>query len=108
MICIGIRETIEFLGQRGISVADHIQLVPTTIREADTELRAFLSIAGDEALRAAEVVDVRIRELGPAAWQDQLPVGLQLVGPVGVNDPVLSTARCIEAELGLLRRHQIE
>lgn len=76
MTCVGISETKELLGRGEISVADHVQSVLTAIREADTELGAFLSIAGDEALRAAEVADVRIRELGPAAWQGQALLGV--------------------------------
>jgi aspartyl-tRNA(Asn)/glutamyl-tRNA(Gln) amidotransferase subunit A len=52
--------------------------VLSTIREADGELGAFLSIAGDEALRAAEAADARIRTLGPAAWQEQPLLGVTI------------------------------
>jgi aspartyl-tRNA(Asn)/glutamyl-tRNA(Gln) amidotransferase subunit A len=48
------------------------------IRETDGELGAFVSVAGDEAMRAAEAADTRIRALGPAAWQEQPLLGVTI------------------------------
>lgn len=76
MTGFGIRETKELLSRGDISVADHVESVLTAIREADKELGAFLTIAGDEALRNAEAADARIRELGPAAWRDRPLLGV--------------------------------
>lgn len=82
MICVSIHETRELLRQGHLSVIDHVQSVLTAIREIDTGLGAFVSIAGDKALREAEMADDRIRELGPSAWRDQPLLGI----PISVKD----------------------
>ena len=76
MICGGIRTTREALSRGQLSAADHVESVLAAIREVDTGLGAFLSVASDEALRAARAVDDRIRALGPAAWLDQPLLGV--------------------------------
>ncbi|MEN3356201.1 MAG: aspartyl-tRNA(Asn)/glutamyl-tRNA(Gln) amidotransferase subunit [Mycobacteriales bacterium] len=76
MVCVGIRATKEFLSQREVSVVDHVQSVLTAVREVDPGLGAFLAVAGDEAVRAAEVADARIRTLGPRAWHEQPLLGV--------------------------------
>jgi len=50
----------------------------TTIREVDSGLGAFVSVAGDAALRDAEAADLRIRERGRAAWQDKPLLGITI------------------------------
>ena len=82
MTCAGILQTKELLGRGQLSVTDHIQSVLTTIREIDVELGAFLAVADDDALRAAEAADARIRRRGPAAWRGQPLLGV----PVSVKD----------------------
>lgn len=73
-----IHRTRELLCQRDSTVADHVQSVLTAIREVDTGLRAFVSTAGEEALREAEAADVRIGKLGAAAWQDRPLLGVTI------------------------------
>lgn len=75
-MAFGVRQTREILGRGEISVVDHVQSTLCDIHHANAELGAFLAIAGEEAVRAAEVADARIRRLGPAAWQDQPLLGV--------------------------------
>lgn len=76
MTGISIRETRELLRRGDISVTENVGSTLTAIRESDAELEAFITIAGDEALRDAEAADARIREVGAAAWRDQPLLGI--------------------------------
>ncbi|HEY7486225.1 MAG TPA: amidase family protein [Streptosporangiaceae bacterium] len=76
MTCDGIQATRQRLRGGQLSVAEHVQSVLTAIDEVDADLGAYLSVAGDEALRAAEAADDRIRTLGPAAWRDRPLLGV--------------------------------
>jgi aspartyl-tRNA(Asn)/glutamyl-tRNA(Gln) amidotransferase subunit A len=76
VICEGIGPTRQLLGQREISVAEYTEAVLSRIRQVDPELGAFLAVAGDEALRPAELADARIRAVGPAAWREQPLLGI--------------------------------
>jgi aspartyl-tRNA(Asn)/glutamyl-tRNA(Gln) amidotransferase subunit A len=58
-----------------VSVVEHVQATLTAIREHDT-LGAFVAVAGDEALAAAEKADARIREMGADAWRDMPLLGV--------------------------------
>lgn len=80
----GIGETRQSLARGELSVADHVESVLARIRDVDADLGAFVAVAGDEAVRAAELADARIARLGPAAWQDQPLLGI----PVAVKDLV--------------------
>ncbi|NDZ84913.1 amidase, partial [Streptomyces sp. SID10115] len=63
------------------TVVAHVHSVLDAVREHDT-LGAFVTAAGDEALRAAEHADRRIRQRGAHAWQ-----GAPLLGvTVSVKD----------------------
>ncbi|MFD5876981.1 amidase [Streptomyces sp. NPDC060322] len=73
MTAAGISETKELLGRREITAVEHVQSVLAAIHERDAELNAYVTVAGDSALRAAEAADERIRRLGRAAWQ-QMPL----------------------------------
>lgn len=75
MAAHGIGRTKELLSRREISVLEHVQSVLTAIRERDT-LDAFVAVAGDQALQAAEQADARIRELGSDAWLDTPLLGI--------------------------------
>ncbi|MEV8309159.1 amidase family protein [Streptomyces flavidovirens] len=68
MIARGISHTRELLRRGEISAVEHTTSVLTAIREQDT-LDAYVAVAGDEALRAAEYADARIRESGAEAWR---------------------------------------
>lgn len=72
----GIRETRELLRRGDSSVAEHVESVLAAIHRADPALGAFLSVAGDGAVREAERADTRIRALGPAAWREQPLLGV--------------------------------
>jgi aspartyl-tRNA(Asn)/glutamyl-tRNA(Gln) amidotransferase subunit A len=78
LACVGIQETRELLCSGHSSVVHHVQSVLTSIREVDTGLGAFVSIAGDNALIEAAAADDRVRELGPAAWQGQPLLGITI------------------------------
>lgn len=70
----------ERLGRGETTVLEHVQSVLTAIHR-DT-LGAFVAVAGDGALRAAEEADRRIRERGADAWR-----GAPLLGvTVSVKD----------------------
>ena len=76
MACLGVRETRDHLRQGRSTVADHVGSVLEDIGKRDGELGAYVSVAGDEALRAAAAADARIRALGPAAWRDRPLLGV--------------------------------
>ncbi|KRV49680.1 amidase [Wenjunlia vitaminophila] len=74
-------------------MTDHVQSVLTAIHKVDTELGAFVSVAGDEALRAAEAADAKVRALGPAAWADQPLLGVTVAVKDLVQTEDLPTTR---------------
>ncbi|WP_405604712.1 amidase family protein [Streptomyces sp. NBC_01410] len=76
MSAAGISRTRQMLQQGETSVAEHVQSVLSDIRDRDGDVGAFIAVAGDEALVAAEQADARIRELGPAAWQQTPLLGV--------------------------------
>lgn len=59
-----------------LSVSEHVESTLADIRHTDLDLGAFVSVAGEEALRAAEQADTRVARLGPAAWRDQPLLGI--------------------------------
>ncbi|MFC9914418.1 amidase [Streptomyces sp. NPDC059862] len=59
----------------GLTVTEHVQATLTAVREHDS-LGAFVAVAGDEALAAAEKADARIREMGADAWRDMPLLGV--------------------------------
>ncbi|MBT2402049.1 MULTISPECIES: amidase [unclassified Streptomyces] len=75
MTARGISHTMELLRRRDISAAEHVQSVLTAVRERDT-LDAYVAVAGDDALQAAEQADARIRELGADAWRNMPLLGV--------------------------------
>ncbi|MFI1683017.1 amidase [Streptomyces sp. NPDC020607] len=82
------------------TVVEHVQAVLSAVRERDT-LGAFVTAAGDEALRAAEQADRRIRERGTQAWQ-----GTPLLGvTVSVKD-LLQTRDLPTTRGSLLPNHR--
>jgi aspartyl-tRNA(Asn)/glutamyl-tRNA(Gln) amidotransferase subunit A len=89
----GIHGTRNLFSRGEVSVADHVEMILATIREADAALGAFVAVAGDEARRQAASADERIRELGAAAWRKWPLLGVT----VGVKDLIqtadLPTAR---------------
>ncbi|MEV8537190.1 amidase family protein [Streptomyces sp. NPDC051211] len=84
---IGVGDTKEILRRGDVSVLEHVQSVLSTIHKHDGELSAYVSVSGEEALQAAEAADARIRELGPAAWQDRPLLGVT----VSVKDLIQTT-----------------
>lgn len=70
------------LADGDLTVTAHVQSVLDTIERRDSDLGAFIAVAGDEAVRAAERADTRIREHGRAAWDDQPLLGVT----IGVKD----------------------
>ncbi|MFE9258760.1 amidase [Streptomyces sp. NPDC006879] len=76
MTAPGIRETREALARGAYTTVEHVQSVLTAIHDKDADLGAYVSVAGEEALRAAEAADARIRRNGPAAWRDQPLLGV--------------------------------
>ncbi|WP_369375867.1 amidase [Streptomyces sp. cg36] len=58
------------------TAAEHVQSVLTAIQKTDIELGAFVSVAGDEAVREAELADARIRAEGRAAFERQPLLGV--------------------------------
>ncbi|MFL6162178.1 MAG: amidase [Jatrophihabitantaceae bacterium] len=70
------------LAERECSVAESVQAVLSAIRQHDPALGAYLAVADEPALRAAELADRRIGRLGPLAWQQQPLLGV----PVSVKD----------------------
>ncbi|MDI3422578.1 amidase [Streptomyces luteolus] len=75
MIARGISHTRELLRRQEITAVEHTEAVLRAIRERDT-LDAFVAVAGDEALRAAEYADARIREFGADAWRNMPLLGV--------------------------------
>ncbi|MFF4044771.1 amidase family protein [Streptomyces sp. NPDC001816] len=76
MTASGILETPERLRLRETSVTGHVQSVLNAIRDRDPYLGAYVSVAGHEALRAAEAADARTARLGVAAWDAQPLLGV--------------------------------
>ena len=73
---LGIREIRDFLQHGHSTVAGHVESVLTAIRDADTGLGAFVTVAGEDALREAEAADRLIARLGAAAWQSRPLLGV--------------------------------
>src|SRR5215472_6463241 len=71
-----IHETVELLRQRDLLVTDHVQSVLTAITEDRAGLRAFVSVAGDDALNDADAADKAIGKLGQAAWRNKPLLGI--------------------------------
>ncbi|AKZ53227.1 putative amidase [Streptomyces ambofaciens ATCC 23877] len=69
MTARGIRRTKELLSRRELTAVEHVHQVLSAIRERD-HLDAYVAVAGDEALKAAEHADALIRERGREAWWD--------------------------------------
>ncbi|MEV0257285.1 amidase family protein [Streptomyces sp. NPDC050732] len=81
MTAPSIGELTERLRRRETTVTEHVQHVLSAVREQDT-LGAFVTAAGEQALKAAEAADRRIRERGTDAWH-----GAPLLGvTVSVKD----------------------
>ncbi|MCQ9131938.1 amidase [Streptomyces hilarionis] len=68
MTARGVSHTRELLRRGELSAVEHTSAVLAAARERDT-LDAYVAVAGEEALRAAERADARIRELGADAWR---------------------------------------
>lgn len=75
MTCLRIRETRELI-QGGVPVVEHVESVLSTVRDMDTALGAFVSVADDGVLRDAESADALIREKGLAAWRERPLLGI--------------------------------
>ncbi|MFJ4717357.1 amidase [Streptomyces sp. NPDC088785] len=71
----GVSHTLGLLRRGDTSVVAHVQSVLSDIEQRD-HLDAFVAVAGDEALRAAEQADRRIRELGADAWRNTPLLGV--------------------------------
>ncbi|MFE5262844.1 amidase [Streptomyces coelicoflavus] len=67
MTARGVGDTRRLLRRGELSAVEHTTAVLEAVRERDT-LDAYVAVAGEEALRAAERADARIRELGADAW----------------------------------------
>lgn len=96
MTAHGISRTRDLLRRGELSAAEHTAAVLRAIRERDT-LGAYVAVAGEAALRAAEAADRRIRELGAEAWRDMPLLGV----PISVKD-LLQTADLPTARGSLL------
>ena len=68
MTAHGVSHTRKLLRQGELTAVEHTTAVLTAARERDT-LDAYVAVAGEEALRAAERADALIRELGADAWR---------------------------------------
>ncbi|MFH0246515.1 amidase [Streptomyces sp. HK10] len=75
MTARGISRTRELLRRGELSAVEHTAAVLNAIREQDT-LGAYVAVAGEEALRAAERADARIREFGADAWRNMPLLGV--------------------------------
>ncbi|OSC45523.1 amidase, partial [Streptomyces sp. 4F] len=75
MTARGISHIKDLLSRGETTVVEHVRSVLTAIREQDA-VGAYVAVAGDEALRAAERADARIRERGREAWWDQPLLGV--------------------------------
>ncbi|MEU4349323.1 amidase family protein [Streptomyces sp. NPDC023838] len=83
----------ELLARGELTAAEHVQSVLTAIQKTDIELGAFVSVAGDEAVREAELADARIRELGRAAFERQPLLGITVSVKDLIQTGDLPTAR---------------
>jgi aspartyl-tRNA(Asn)/glutamyl-tRNA(Gln) amidotransferase subunit A len=70
-----LARTQQLLRRRELSVLDHVQSTLSDIMERD-HLGAFVAVAGQEAIRAAEAADARIAELGSDAWRNMPLLGV--------------------------------
>ena len=71
----GITRTKELLSRGEFTVVEHVRSVLAAIREHD-ELGAYVAVAGEQALKAAEHADALIRERGREAWWEQPLLGV--------------------------------
>lgn len=93
MTCVDIRGTKRALELREFTVTEHVQAVLAAIGERDPELRAFVSVAGNEAMAAAEAADLHIRRLGAAAWLHRPLLGVTVAVKDLVQTGDLPTTR---------------
>jgi aspartyl-tRNA(Asn)/glutamyl-tRNA(Gln) amidotransferase subunit A len=91
--CDGIRETRELLRGGHSTVAEHVESVLTAIHEANAGLRAFVAVAGRNALREAEAADRFIARSGEQAWQDRPLLGITISVKDLIQTGDLPTAR---------------
>lgn len=78
----GIGASTGPLARGELSVAEHIDVLLERIAKSDRELHAYVSVAQDEARRAAEAADRLISRAGPAIWRRRPLLGV----PVSVKD----------------------
>lgn len=92
MTARGVSHTRELLRRGELSAVEHTAAVLTAVREQDS-LDAYVAVAGEEALRAAEHADARIRRFGADAWRTMplLGVTVSVKDLLQTND--LPTAR---------------
>jgi aspartyl-tRNA(Asn)/glutamyl-tRNA(Gln) amidotransferase subunit A len=91
--CAGIRETREFLRDRHSTVTEHVESVLTAIHETDSGLRAFVTVAGEDALRDARDADKLIARLGDEAWQNRPLLGITVAVKDLIQTGDLPTSR---------------
>lgn len=101
MTYVGMHATKELLRNGHTSVVENMHSVLATISEVDPGLGAFISVAGEQALREAEAADNRIRRLGRAVWQEQPLLGI----PVAVKD-LIQTRDLATTRGSLLTNHR--
>ncbi|MER7779688.1 amidase family protein [Streptomyces sp. NPDC096191] len=75
MTARGVSHTRELLRRGELSAVEHTTAVLTAVRERDA-LDAYVAVGGEEALRAAERADARIRRLGADAWRTMPLLGV--------------------------------
>lgn len=75
MTARGITHTLRLLRHGELTAVEHVTAVLTAAGERD-DLDAYVTVAGEEALRAAAHADARIRALGPHAWRDMPLLGV--------------------------------
>ncbi|MFC0107555.1 amidase [Kibdelosporangium aridum] len=75
-ICRSIQETKQAFLRGHSTVVEHVRTVLAAIRETDAELNAFVAVADDRALRAAQAADRLIAGLGDAAFRDRPLLGV--------------------------------
>ncbi len=76
MTARGITHTLRLLRHGELTAVEHVTAVLTAAGERD-DLDAYVTVAGEEALRAAaHAADARIRALGPHAWRDMPLLGV--------------------------------
>ncbi|MEV2196521.1 amidase family protein [Streptomyces phaeochromogenes] len=88
----GIAHVKELLGRGESTVVARVAAALAAARDHDTP-GAFVTVAGDEALRAAERADARIRALGPAAWREAPLLGVTVAVKDLLQTYDLPTAR---------------